>query len=320
MTSKKNLVIIAIIALVVGYGLGDFFGIPGANKDQLSGDISKVDLYSNQMEDPELALTVEQLQNDTAFMNQTKLCVQALKERTSILSDLTNRTVEMCDEVPELQEAMKGIRSLQAKSYNSSLALDQTMKSLEKIEKGEKAPEFEQVSNNSYATFMRIENSLDVAKQFVDASVAFLKDKQGEEFDEMANLVAEWSSYCVEDAVLNNSEEKLTAWLDKIGSMKSTSLSNNGMFSELYKLHDKLGNIKLCDINNFELITSGEMSGSVETGKLNSSQPIMSQYLNSVHTELNNGVKQIGSITAVSLTSIYGNKQTGKPTPSIERD
>ena len=241
MTSKKNLVIIAIIALVVGYGLGDFFGIPGANKDQLSGDISKVDLYSNQMEDPELALTVEQLQNDTAFMNQTKLCVQALKERTSILSDLTNRTVEMCDEVPELQEAMKGIRSLQAKSYNSSLALDQTMKSLEKIEKGEKAPEYQQAADNSYTGFMRIENALDVAKQFVDAAVNFLKDKSGEAYDDMANLTAEWSVYCIEDAVLNNSEEKLVSWLDKVGNVQSLgNVKNSGAFDNIDKLNPQM--------------------------------------------------------------------------------
>ena len=317
MTNKKNYFFIAVVALVVGYVVGDLVRFPNVDENKVSGDISKVDLYSNQMEDPELALAVEQLQNDTAFMNQTKLCIAALKERTSILSDLTNRTVEMCDEVPDLQEAMKGIRSLQAKSYNSTLALDQTMKSLEKIEKGEKAPEFEQVSNNSYATFMRIENSLDVAKQFVDASVAFLKDKQGEEFDEMANLVAEWSSYCVEDAVLNNSEEKLTAWLDKIGSMKSLGSFNADKFKNLIKLQKELrkesaGGSETVDPMNVAVSLAG-----LKNNMFLSSQPIMSQYINS------NGVLLRNHYWSMAATSIFVcpqifDKQTGKYTPSIK--
>ena len=318
MTNKKNYFFVAVVALVVGYVVGDLVRFPSVDENKVSGDISKVDLYSNQMEDPELALAVEQLQNDTAFMNQTKLCIAALKERTSILSDLTNRTVEMCDEVPDLQEAMKGIRSLQAKSYNSTLALDQTMKSLEKIEKGEKAPEFEQVSNNSYATFMRIENSLDVAKQFVDASVAFLKDKQGEEFDEMANLVAEWSSYCVEDAVLNNSEEKLTAWLDKIGSMKSLGSFNADKFKNLIKLHKELrkesvGGSETADIQCFTAAQEG-----LKNNMFFSSQPIMSQYINSNGAQLRNNYWSMAVISIIAYPLI-SDKQTGKYTPSIRK-
>ena len=313
MTNKKNYFFVAVVALVVGYVVGDLVRFPSVDENKVSGDISKVDLYSNQMEDPELALAVEQLQNDTAFMNQTKLCIAALKERTSILSDLTNRTVEMCDEVPDLQEAMKGIRSLQAKSYNSTLALDQTMKSLEKIEKGEKAPEFEQVSNNSYATFMRIENSLDVAKQFVDASVAFLKDKQGEEFDEMANLVAEWSSYCVEDAVLNNSEEKLTAWLDKIGSMQSSSLSDNAMIRELHKWRKELGSDSMGGRETDDPMKITVSPLVLKNNMFFSSQPAMSQYINSNGAQLSNYY-----IIIVSAIIPIFDKQTPKYTPSIK--
>ena len=318
MTNKKNYFFVAVVALVAGYVVGDLVRFPSVDENKVSGDISKVDLYSNQMEDPELALAVEQLQNDTAFMNQTKLCIAALKERTSILSDLTNRTVEMCDEVPDLQEAMKGIRSLQAKSYNSTLALDQTMKSLEKIEKGEKAPEFEQVSNNSYATFMRIENSLDVAKQFVDASVAFLKDKQGEEFDEMANLVAEWSSYCVEDAVLNNSEEKLTAWLDKIGSMQSLGSSNADKFKNLIKLHKELrkesvGGSETADIQLFTAAQEG-----LKNNMFFSSQPVMSQYINTNSAQLSNHNFPFILVGVIISSQIF-DKQTGKYTPSIRK-
>ncbi|MCQ2128025.1 MAG: hypothetical protein MJZ08_01150 [Bacteroidaceae bacterium] len=316
MTNKKNYFFVAVVALVVGYVVGDLVRFPSVDENKVSGDISKVDLYSNQMEDPELALAVEQLQNDTAFMNQTKLCIAALKERTSILSDLTNRTVEMCDEVPDLQEAMKGIRSLQAKSYNSTLALDQTIKSLEKIEKGEKAPEFEQVSNNSYATFMRIENSLDVAKQFVDASVAFLKDKQGEEFDEMANLVAEWSSYCVEDAVLNNSEEKLTAWLDKIGSMQSSSLSDNAMIRELHKWRKELGSESMGGSETADPMKMTVSPLVLKNNMFFSSQPIISQYINSYGAQLRK--LNLPIIVISIIPSLLYDKQTGKYTPSIK--
>ena len=66
MTNKKNYFFVAVVALVVGYVVGDLVRFPSVDENKVSGDISKVDLYSNQMEDPELALAVEQLQNDTA--------------------------------------------------------------------------------------------------------------------------------------------------------------------------------------------------------------------------------------------------------------
>lgn len=213
---KVNFVIYLALALVVGFGASFLFGKQSVQSDLVSGDISKASLYSNQKADPETTVIEEKLKNDEAFLNTTKLSMALLKERVEMLDELTGNTVKACADVPEFKEVMKSIESLQAKTFNTNLAIDAAAKGLEKLVEGQSAPEYEVASNNTFIGFNKIENQLSVGKEFVKTAEAYLEGKEGKKAEQIAAVTSEWVRYCVQDAALNNSDENLAYWQNTV--------------------------------------------------------------------------------------------------------
>ncbi len=213
---KVNFVIYLALALVVGFGASFLFGKQSVQSDLVSGDISKASLYSNQKADPETTVIEEKLKNDEAFLNTTKLSMALLKERVEMLDELTGNTVKACADVPEFKEVMKSIESLQAKTFNTNLAIDAAAKGLEKLVEGQSAPEYEVASNNTFIGFNKIENQLSVGKEFVKTAEAYLEGKEGKKAEQIAAVASEWVRYCVQDAALNNSDENLAYWQNTV--------------------------------------------------------------------------------------------------------
>lgn len=209
---KVNLAVYLVCALVVGYGACALVGTLSADGSLLSGDIAKADLYSGQKEDPDVAAIEEKLQNDAEFLKQTQEAMSLLKERLEALSSLTERTMSTCCDVAEFQNVLEGVGSLQIKAYNATLALDKTEKELQKVADGKKSTLYEQASNNAYIGFLKTENQLGVGKDFVEVASKYLDGKDGKEMESLAQLVVDWTEYCLQDAVLNGSAEETAYW------------------------------------------------------------------------------------------------------------
>ncbi|MDO5446423.1 MAG: hypothetical protein Q4F34_01415 [Prevotellaceae bacterium] len=235
MTKTKNLWIVGILALVVGYFLGDFVGIPAVNGDMLSGDVAKADLYKGQKVDPDMAAIVEKLQSDTAFCNLTSRALTALKERVDGAQALAERTSSMCSDVPEMQKVLGKIESLQAKAYNAALSLEKANAELKKIANGEKSDIYEQASNNAFICYSKAEGQVNVGKEVFTTINSYLKGKKGPEADEMAQLATDWSKYCIEDAAMNGSKEDLEFWNSNLAN------ANEAIAEHVADLEQSLG-------------------------------------------------------------------------------
>lgn len=286
MTKKSNLWIVGILALVVGYFLGDFIGIPEVNNEMLSGDIAKADLYKGQKVDPETAAIVEKLQSDTAFCNITSQALMGLKERVDGAQALAERTASMCGDVPELQGVMGKMESLLAKAYNAAISLDKANTELTKISNGEKSDLYEQASNNAYICYSKAEGQINAGKDVFTAINAYLKDKKGPEVTEMAQLAADWSKYCIQDAVINGSEEDLAFWSENLKS------ANDVISGCLAKMEKDLGT-KLID-------AQGNVASL--TALFKDSQKFKEVFLSNTDL-LNSTVKNPSSNGIVSLTA-----------------
>ena len=221
---KINFIIYLALALVVGFGVSFLSSNHNVQSDMLSGDISKVNLYSSQQEDPEVTVIEEKLRNDKEFLESTQAAMALIQERVNILHSLTEKTVETCSEVAELAPVMGSITSLRAKAFNTNQALEAAAMGLKKIVDGKNAPEYEQASTNSYIGFQKIENQLTVGKTFVELASAFLDSKNSDEYKDLAELVAEWTLYCSQDAVLNNSSENLAYWKKEAEELSTSNV------------------------------------------------------------------------------------------------
>ena len=266
---KVNFVIYLALALVVGFGASFLFGKQSVQSDLVSGDISKASLYSNQKADPETTVIEEKLKNDEAFLNTTKLSMALLKERVEMLDELTGNTVKACADVPEFKEVMKSIESLQAKTFNTNLAIDAAAKGLEKLVEGQSAPEYEVASNNTFIGFNKIENQLSVGKEFVKTAEAYLEGKEGKKAEQIAAVTSEWVRYCVQDAALNNSDENLAYWQNTVQQnvANTTALCDKqggdsylSILGRSINIPDFIGNPELTLAAAFDLDNSSSIS------------------------------------------------------------
>ena len=221
MTKKRNLWIVGILAVIIGYCVGDVVGIPNVRSDMLSGDVGRAELYHGQKTDPDVAAVVERLQSDTAFCNLTSKSLLILKERVDGAQALAERTSSMCSDVPEMQNMLDKVQALQAKAYNAALALDKVNAEIAKISKGEKSELYEQASSNAFICFIKTENQVSIGKDVFSTINSYLKDKNGPEADEMAQLAADWSKYCIQDAVFNGSKSDIEFWNKNLADANS---------------------------------------------------------------------------------------------------
>lgn len=295
---KTNFVVFLVLALVVGFGLSYVFNT-NVDGELTSGDISKASRYNNVKEDPETAVIVEKLQNDTAFFNQTAESVNYLKERVSSLASLTEETARICSDIPELSFNVPAMNSLSAKASNTSAAFENVADELEHIADGKNAPEYEQTTNNAFIGFQKIENQLNAGRTFVESADSFLSDKNLDDHKELAGLVALWSVYCAEDAVLTDNDN-VDYWCDKINTDAVTQASyylkkvdlQDAIFQKIqltphFELFDmKVNPTKLAELNNMQSDHFAPMAQRIEFNPVkNFSELVVGNQLNTTLSE-----------------------------------
>ena len=233
---KVNFVVCLVVAVVLGFGASYMFKAD-VDEGMTSGDISKASVYSKQMPDPEATVIEEMLRNDTSFLASTQNDFSIIKERVEVLGELAERTISSCGEMPEFEDLILTIQSLQAKAYNTNLAIAEANSGLEKIVAGKSDANFEVNSNKVYIGFEKIGNQLAVGQYFVTVATEYVENNEGETADMIAGLAGEWMEYCVIDAVICDSEEKLAGWETIANEVSNTRLGSRvvGGFENLSK-------------------------------------------------------------------------------------
>lgn len=276
---KTNFAIYLGVAALVGFAASALFITNGSQEGLLSGDISKVNRYSNVKEDPEVSVIEERLQNDQEFQDNTRMAMDLLRNRVSTLADLTDLTLKVCSSVPELDEALRGVVSLNAKAYNTNVSIARATESLGRLISGHPAPDYEQMSNSAFVGFQKIENQLAVGKVFVEAATEYLEDKNSDEYRQIAELVSVWSVYCAQDASLNKSESDMAYWGEKFEDMGSSTSILGATFGEVTDIV----------LNN---VAGGETGGILKNGSLGETPALLKDMMNGA----NNLILQNGSI------------------------
>ena len=237
---KVNFVVFLALAVVCGFGLSF---LVGANVDEglTSGDISKANLYSKQMPDPEASVIEELLRNDPDYLMAAQSDLSIIKERVMILDELTKKTLKSCTKLPEFEDLMLTVSSLQAKAYNTNLAVDAANKGLEEILNGKSSPEYEVSSNNAYLGFEKIGNQLAIGQDIVNAAVEYTENNEGETADSIASLAADWIAYCYDNAVVSGSDEKQAILGDYVNELNASNLAKSMVIAISHKMGSDVG-------------------------------------------------------------------------------
>ncbi len=294
---NSNFAIYLVLAALVGFGVSFLFHSSDAQSSLLSGDISKASVYSNHKDDPEVTAIEEKLKNDEEFFNATKATVSLIEARATSLEDLTEKTLDICADIPELKNVIKTVVSLNAKAYNTKQFAITASNGLDKLASGKKAPEYEQASNSVFIGFNRIDSQLSIGKAFVESALNYLEGKDGEEYYPIAELVAEWTMYCAENSFLMENDD-MTYWVDEITDLAYSDLIGE---SPKYSLGENMKhivgeNLKSVAGENLKSV-AGENLKSVAGENL---KTIVGESLKSVAGE------NLKSIAGESLKSVVG--------------
>lgn len=255
---NSNFVIYLVAAAIVGFGASFLFAAADFQNGLGSGDISKASRYNNVKEDPDVAVVVEKLQNDTAFFNQTKSSIEFLRDRVSSLATLSEETAKLCGNIPALNANVPAMNSLSVKAYNTGIAFESVSDELERIADGKKSPAYEQTTNNAYIGFQKVENQLGAAKAFVESANDYLSDKEVEKNEELAGMVALWSVYCAQDAAMMEDKDNMKYWNGKLNFDASTTQAlRNTVNTFDKKLLNQIGKIE----NTNQLLNDHVVSG-----------------------------------------------------------
>lgn len=196
---KSNFAIFLAIATVAGFGISILISSLRQNSWPPQGSIAKAARYNNQKEDPMTTIIEERLMNDEEFLDDTKSAMSMLKERMTVLSELTEETVAACEGLPEFEPLMDEMKAINARSYNTASAMENAGKSLDKLAEGKKAPEYEMYSNQAYIGFCKVGNQMELGRKFCQTAADFLEGKDEEEYPRIAYLVTVWEMYCMQD-------------------------------------------------------------------------------------------------------------------------
>lgn len=197
---NQNFAIYLILAVVVGFGLSFLFGGLSVRSDLLGGDVSKANRYYNQKEDPSFTVIEERLRNDGEFLDRTKGAMGLLQNRMTVLSELTEKTIEACAGIPDFQPLMAELQSMNAKAFNTAKALSNANDGLDKMVAGRYAPEYELYSNQAYIGFSKVESQMDLGEKFCRIASSFLEGKDEGQYEQIAQLLTVWEVYCIENS------------------------------------------------------------------------------------------------------------------------
>lgn len=196
---KSNFAIFLAIATVAGFGISILISSLRQNSWPPQGSIAKAARYNNQKEDPMTTIIEEKLMNDEEFLDDTRSAMSILKERMTVLSELTEETVAACEGLPEFEPLMDEMKAINARSYNTASAMENAGKSLDKLAEGKKAPEYEMYSNQAYIGFCKVGNQMELGRKFCQTAADFLEGKEEGEYPQIAYLATVWEVYCLQD-------------------------------------------------------------------------------------------------------------------------
>ncbi len=304
MKAKAKSILGVVVALLVGYLVGAFLGLP-TTSGVGQGNISKVSKFHMSSVSPAMSAFQERIQNDSTEMAKAALSLTVLSSRMNEFSELVSIAVEVADNNKELESEVEALKTVQRIADNAVNAGKIALNSFDDVASGAKnnsVSEYEQASQNLTVAYLMVDRQVQVGKQFVTAVDKYLKDKSIEDNITLATVRDLWASYCAGSAVLNSDKEELKYWENQNNKLSYEQISSS-----------------LDSLNNSKLISSLQVDyvlGLTNEGVL--SDAIAESISNQVTTLSNAGKETISNTgkETISNTGIETISNTGKETIS----
>lgn len=218
-------ILIAVVALFVGYFIGAYLNVSDFSSAMAGGNITKANKFYKGIVNPELDAYKEKLMNDSTELQKAAVCLSVLSSRMTEFSGLVDIAMDAAADKEELASQIETLKRIQTLSANVKLAGDEAVNSFNAMVSGEEnrgSLSYDQASRNLMLANMMVDRQIKVGKEFVVAVDNYFKNNKVEGNEKLAAARDLWAGYCAGNAVLNADEQELAYW-----SKKEQILSRN---------------------------------------------------------------------------------------------
>jgi len=224
---KTKSIVIAAIALVAGYVAGSLIGLPTTGGNA-SGNIAKVSKYNKVELTPTVSAFQEKILNDKGELSKAALSLTFLTSRMEEFSMLVDLAENATKNIQELELPVERLVDVRHTSQNAAKAGRAALESLNDLiseKPGQLAAQYEKTSQNLTLAYLMTDRQVRYGKDFVRAVDLFLKDKDANDYLDLAAARDLWAEYCKGSSIINGDSSEQEYWTSMTGILGADVLS-----------------------------------------------------------------------------------------------
>ena len=213
--NKKKLTIIVcsvLAVLVVGLLVNHFFNWPIDSRDA-SGDISKANRFSREMESEKLTNMEELLKTDTTFKDGIVVAQMVMQTRAVQFGALVDMSNQVAGNIPAFAEVLKEMNATLEMVNNVANSLLESGNNLEAALSGKECSNLEQTTINASLAYTTLQKQNKLANKFIDTTDKYLKTAKGD--DHLKFVRDQWVDYQKMTAALDGDKDAAEAMAKK---------------------------------------------------------------------------------------------------------
>lgn len=224
---KTKSIVIAAIALVAGYVAGSIIGYPATDGNG-SGNIAKVSKYNKVELTPTVSAFQEKILNDKGELSKAAMSLTFLTSRMeefSMLVDLAENATKNIQELELPVERLVDVRHTSQNAAKAGRAALESFNDLISEKPGQLAAQYEKTSQNLTLAYLMTDRQVRYGKDFVRAVDLFLKDKDVNDYLDLAAARDLWAEYCKGSSIINGDSSEQEYWTSMTGILGTDVLS-----------------------------------------------------------------------------------------------
>lgn len=221
---KKNgsLIIVAVVALAIGYLLGSSMG--SADSSQSKGDINAVNTYHQLLISPDYMSFNKGMEGSAEVLEQTISTLQIVEHRISGFSDLAALMNTMAANEPEVAPCVEQFLKANVEGKRAMEQANDALNAAIQMKAGEKV-NTKKALKNAEAAMAYLDKQMAIGKQYVETVDGYLKDKNVQEHIMTATLRDLVVSHCAVNANLVQNDSEIDYWSNMKGMVESEDMA-----------------------------------------------------------------------------------------------
>lgn len=222
MKKSASLIIVAVVALAVGYLLGAHVG--SGNSSQTKGDINAVNVYRQLLIAPEYLAFNEEMADNPEVLDQTISSLQIVERRIADYATLAGMMATLPVTQPETAAFVEPFLKAEAKGHDALNQAAEALQAANQLKAG-KEVDSQKALEDAEGAMSHLDEQIAMGKLFVEGADQYLSDKNLKDNLLLATLRDLVASHCSLNASLTQNDSEIDYWQNIRGLLNSQDMA-----------------------------------------------------------------------------------------------